>query len=143
MKCGETEWPLRLEGEIRRNGLLRLYPNTSATQQCERGGNSGEYSAVCQVCCYKGKKEKWESGDGRGNNNRDKGPNEQDPRKIAGDAASCVMDDRLGGRDLLAINCGTIFRTPMYCTASLTTSHLFSIITCSFVHRTTNSSACA
>lgn len=82
MKCGETEWPLRLEGEIRRNGLLRLYPNTSATQQCERGGNSGEYSAVCGVSRYKGKKEKWESGDGRGNNNRDKGPNEQDPRRL-------------------------------------------------------------
>lgn len=68
------------------------------------------------------KKEKWESGDGRGNN-RDKGSNEQDPRTIAGDAVSCVMDEsRPGGRDLLVMNCGTIFRTPTYCTASLTTS---------------------
>lgn len=59
MKCRETEWPLRLEGEIRHNnGLLRLYPNTAATQQCERGNNSGEYSAFCRVCCYKGKKRK-------------------------------------------------------------------------------------
>lgn len=66
MKCGETGWPLRLEGEIRCNDLLRLYPNTSATQQCERGDNSGEYSALVGFAVTREKKKngRVETGEG-------------------------------------------------------------------------------